>query len=124
MMRKRTSGKDKKVVTPIGVAPSVTTKEPEEAPHSGTTQSSENHVKSPGDLPVFNWQPSDIRTAIEKSLESVDFEPPVSVAYCTSLRDHLVGLFPDASVDVYHQYHTLIITVTAGVRVQVVTSLV
>lgn len=51
----------------------------------------------------------ELETVIETAIGVVPFDPPVTVAFCTTVRDELRKALPEgASLDVYHQHTKLV----------------
>lgn len=64
---------------------------------------------------------ADLHQHVEAVLGEVDFEPPVSVAYCQAVYNALKAQVPDAKVDAYHRHTEVVVEARLGaVRVSVV----
>lgn len=59
---------------------------------------------------------AEVNVAIETAMGQVEFDPPVSVAYCAKVREVLRSLLPvDARVEVsFHRKDELVVEVRQG----------
>lgn len=57
---------------------------------------------------------AEVRSHVEAVLGSVPFMPPVTVAYCTTVRDELRKRLPDAKLEAYHRIRELVVGARQG----------